>query len=51
MASNEWSAYNVTLYLGQRPPPLGTVDTDEKLAQLAREHLIKVANESRKLVL
>ena len=41
----EWSAYNVTLYSAQRPPPLGTVDTAEKLEKLAREHLIKVASE------
>jgi hypothetical protein len=41
----EWSAYAVQLYSAQRPPPLGTVDTDEKLAELAREHLIKVATE------
>ena len=46
----EWSAYSVALYSAQRPLPLGTVDTDEKLAQMAREHLIKVANESRELV-
>ena len=41
----EWSAYNVALYSTQRPPPLGTVDTVEKLEKLAREHLIKVASE------
>lgn len=41
----EWSAYNVALYSTQRPPPLGTVDTGEKLEQKAKEHLSKVANE------
>jgi hypothetical protein len=46
----KWSAYNTALYLAQRAPPLGTVDMDKKLAQMAREHLIKVANESRKSV-
>ena len=43
--SVEWSAYSTVLYSAQRPPPLGTVNTDEKLAQMAKEHLIKVANE------
>jgi len=33
------------LYATQRPPPLGTVDSGEKLEQMAREHLTKVANE------
>lgn len=46
----EWSAYNIALYSAQRPPPLGTVDTDEKLAEMAREHLIKVANEGGGIV-
>ena len=41
----EWSTYNIALYSTQRPPPLGTVDTSEKLEQMAREHLIKVASE------
>lgn len=41
----EWSTYNVVLYHAQRPPPLGTVDTGEKLEQMAREHLVRVANE------
>ncbi|KAF9781516.1 oxidoreductase [Thelephora terrestris] len=41
----EWSPYSIVLYSAQRPPPLGTVDTDKKLEQLAREHLIKVASE------
>ena len=40
-----WSEYNVGLYSTQRPPPLGTVDTVEKLEKLAKEHLVKVANE------
>jgi len=41
----EWSRYNIALYSTQLPPPLGTVDTDEKLEQMAREHLVKVAGE------
>lgn len=41
----EWSAYNTSLYVSQHPPPLGTVDTDEKLEKMAREHLTKVAGE------
>ena len=41
----EWSTYSTALYSTQRPPPLGTVDTDEKLEKMAREHLIKVASE------
>ena len=41
----EWSAYNVALYTTQQPPPLGTVDTVEKLEKLARVHLTKVASE------
>jgi lactate 2-monooxygenase len=45
----EWSPYSITLYSAQRPPPLGTVDTDKKLEQLAREHLIKVASEGSRV--
>ena len=41
----EWSTYHIALYSAQRPPPLGTVDTDKKLEQLARDHLTKVAGE------
>ena len=41
----EWSTYSTALYSTQRPPPLGTVDTSEKLEKMAREHLIKVASE------
>jgi len=41
----EWSAYNIALYSTQQPPPLGTVEMVEKLEKLAREHLIKFANE------
>jgi len=47
----EWSTYNIALYSTQRPPPLGTVDTSEKLEQLAREHLIKVASEGARMTL
>lgn len=43
----EWSTYNIALYSTQRPPPLGTVDTGDKLEQMAREHLIKIATEGR----
>lgn len=46
----EWSTYNIALYSTQRPPPLGTVDTGEKLEQMAKEHLIKVASEGVTLV-
>ena len=42
-----WSAYSVALYVAQRPPPLGTVDTGEKLEQMAREHITRVAGEGR----
>jgi hypothetical protein len=44
------SDYSTVLYSAQRPPPLGTVNTDEKLAEIAREHLIKVADESRESI-
>ena len=47
----EWSTYNIALYSAQRPPPLGTVDTSEKLEQMAREHLIKVASEGATMTL
>jgi hypothetical protein len=43
--ATEWSTYNFALYFTQRPPPLGTVDTGEKLEQMAKEHMIKVAGE------